>query len=487
MQSAREQFLAHQKKLAHLTHIQALLARDQEALMPVKAGEWRAQQIGYMATLYHEAMIDTAYCELVEQLHTSLDHLGQRQQRSIRLAQKEIQQTQRVEVAFVEHFEMTKTRAQQVRYEARRTNNFQLFAPYLQEVINLTNQYAQAIAPDNQPYDTLLDIYEEWATQERYDSVLLPLQQPLTILLQTTKSKAHQANWSAWLTQQETKQLLRELCKTVGFDFDSGLLWEVHHPFMTTIGGYDYRINTRYDHPVEAITGMIHELGHGLYEQWNDPKFHYTNLHYGSSTWMHESQSRTLENMIGRSRGMSNYLDRLSKELGTTYTGSAEDWYAVCNHVHPSLIRIEADEISYGLHILLRYELEKELIWGKLSVADLPTARNHKMITYLGIEPKNDAEWCLQDVHRSCGLFGYFPTYLLGNLYAGQLRQVFSKQHATRETEVAEGNFSSYFNRYKENVRQYARSLHPQDLLKKITGASLDASYFLEYLNHKFS
>jgi carboxypeptidase Taq len=232
---------------------------------------------------------------------------------------------------------------------------------------------------------------------------------------------------------------------------------------------------------------MIHELGHGLYEQRNDTKFHYTNLHYGASTWMHESQSRTLENMIGKSRGMSIYLDKLSRQFWRQYSANEQDRYAVCTNVHPSYIRIEADEISYGLHVLLRYELEKQLIEWTLAVHDLPAARNEKMHKYLGITPPTDTVWCLQDVHRSCGLFGYFPTYLLGNLYAGQLRQVFSTQHRTWETEVAQGNFSSYFNRYKENVRTHGRSLSPQELLKKITGKPLDASYFLEYLNHKFS
>lgn len=183
---------------------------------------------------------------------------------------------------------------------------------------------------------------------------------------------------------------LHTLCAAVGFDFDAGVLGEVHHPFMTTLGGSDYRINTRYDHPVEAISGMIHELGHGLYEQRNDSKLYYTNLHYGASTGMHESQSRTLENMIGRSRGMSVYLDHLSKMVGAQYAADADAWYRVLNQVQPSYIRIEADEISYGLHILLRYELEKAIFSEKLSVNDIPEAWNGLMKEYLGIVPPTD-------------------------------------------------------------------------------------------------
>jgi carboxypeptidase Taq len=483
----RTSFLTHQKKLAHLSHVQALLARDQEAMMPVKAGPWRAEQMGYLATLHHEALLDGAYEKLLDDLLWLDNELEPRQLRSVRLAYKELQQTKRLDVRFVEHFETVKARAQQVRFEARKANDFQLFAPHLEEIISLTRQYATQIEPNKDPYDTLLDIYEEDATQERYDACLLPLQKPLTELLAAASSPKLASTGADWLDTEETKKLLHELSKTVGFDFDAGMLGEVHHPFMTTLGWYDYRINTRYDHPVEAITGMIHELGHGLYEQRVDPKLFYTNLHYGASTWMHESQSRTLENMIGRSKWMSQYLDGLCKKFGKKYTGSATEWYAVCNNVGPSLIRIEADEISYGLHILLRYELEKELIAGRLSVQDLPNAWNEKMITYLGIAPKTDTEWCLQDVHRSCGLFGYFPTYLLGNLYAGQMWTEFSRVYTDWESQIAKGDFTHYFERYKQNVWQRWRELPPRELIRKITRKDVEATDFLAYLQTKFT
>lgn len=483
MHSLREQYFAHQKKLTHLAHIQGLLSRDQEAMMPVKAGEWRAEQIGYVAGLLYEMSIDPAYQEILATIDTSV--LEPRQQRSIQLAKKELAQSLRVEKQFVEQFEMTKSRAQQVRTEARKTNDFSLFAPLLQEVITLSKQYATAIAPDNQPYDTLLDIYEEGATQERYDALLVPLQAPLTVLLKKNQSQPLLETGAKRLTKNETQALLHELCKTVGFDFDSGMLGEVHHPFMTTLGAYDYRINTRYNDPIEAITGMIHELGHGLYEQQQDPIFHYTNLH-GAGMGLHESQSRTLENMIGRSSGMSKYLHTLSKKYWAEYAWTPEKRYAVCNDVHPSLIRIEADEISYGLHILLRYELEKALIGGSLQVKDLPWVWNEKMEQYVGIRPTTDTQGCLQDVHRSCWLFGYFPTYLLWNLYAGQLRDSFTTTHPEREKQVATGDFTAYFNRYHTHIWTHGRSIHPQTLIQNVTGKPLESTYFLNYLTKKF-
>jgi len=481
----RTTYLDYQKKLAHLEHIQALLQRDQEAMMPVKAWAWRAEQIGYIATLSYDAMLDPPYEEVIDVLLTQ-DNLESRQKHSLLRAKKDIKQTKCLDKSFVEHFESVKARTQQVRYEARRTNDFQLFAPHLEEVISLTRQYAQQIEPKKDPYDTLLDIYEEWATQERYDWVLLPLQQPLTALLTQVNQPPLHVTGVDRLSKEETKALLHEVCSTVWFDLESWILGEVHHPFMTMLGAFDFRINTRYDHPVEAITGMIHELGHGLYEQRTDPKLYYTNLCYGASTGMHESQSRTLENMIGRSKWMSSYLDHLSKKFGKDYTGNAEQWYAVCNHVHPSLIRIEADEISYWLHILLRYELEKELISGRLSVQDLPDVRNKKMQTYLWITPQTDTVWCLQDVHRSCGLFGYFPTYLLGNLYAGQFRVLFTEQNPDREKQIASWDFSAYFHWHKKNVWTYWRSLPPQLLLEQVTWKKLDPHYFLSYLQSKF-
>ncbi len=453
--------------------------------MPVKAGEWRSEQIGYIAGLFYEMSVEKEYIACVESLLEQKATLEPWQVRSVTLAHKDIVQSLRLDKSFVEQFETVKSRAQQVRSEARKTNNFQLFAPHLQEVITMSTQYALAIAPDNQPYDTLLDLYEEWATQERYDALLKPLQAPLTELLHNVPKQSSLPQTENRLTKEETKSFLHELCKTVWFDFDAGTFGEVHHPFMTTLGAHDYRINTRYDHPVEAITGMIHELGHGLFEQRQDEQWHYTNLH-GATMWMHESQSRTLENMIGRSTGMSTYLDHLSRQYGKHYTWNAEQRHAVCNNVTPSLIRIEADEISYGLHILLRYELEKELISGRLAVNDLPQVWNEKMHAYLGITPPTDTEGCLQDVHRSCGLFGYFPTYLLGNLYAGQLWNVFTTTYPDREQHIAQGDFTAYFNRYREHVWQYGKSIQPQELIKQVTGKPLDASYFLQYLQNKF-
>lgn len=255
-----------------------------------------------MSTIHHHALSDPEYATLIEQLLIDAEKLEPRQQRSVYLAAKEVQHNKRLDVKFVERFETVKSRSQQVWYEARKKNDFQLFAPHLEEVVTMCREYARQIEPSNDPYDTLLDIYEEGATQEWYDACLLPLQPLLTDLLHTIPANNLSSSGADRFTKDETKKLVYELSKNVGFDMDAGVLGEVHHPFMTTLGGYDYRINTRYDHPIEAIMGMIHELGHGLYEQRIDPKFFYTNLHYGASTGMHESQSRTLENIIGRSR-----------------------------------------------------------------------------------------------------------------------------------------------------------------------------------------
>lgn len=490
VKTLREKYLAYQKKIAHINHIQWLLSRDQEAMMPVGAGEGRAEQIGYMAGLLHEATIDVGYGDLLATLLEKKDALEPRQVRSVQLAQKEREKSICLDASFVEHFEVVKSLAQQVRSEARRTNDFKLFAPHLAEVINCTKQYTQQIVPWTDCYDVLLDEFEEGSTQARYNSILLPLQQPLTDLMHTATVIGMETLYEkakSWLTTEETKQLLRELVTTIWFDLQTGMLGEVHHPFMTTLWGADYRINTRYDHPIDAITWMIHELGHGLYEQRNNQKFVLTNLHWGVTLGMHESQSRTLENMFWRSKPMCFYLDMLCKKYGKQYTGSVELWYTIINAVRPSFIRIEADEVSYGLHILLRYELEKQLMSWSLGVQDIPDAWRTYMQQYLGVVPQTDTEGCLQDVHRSCGLIGYFPTYLLGNIYGGQLFASFEQQHPAREQEVTQGDFRSYFSRYKEQVWQWWRSIPSWELVTHVTGKPLDSSYFMRYLQQKFA
>lgn len=480
-------YFAHQRKLSHLSHIQGLLQRDQEACMPSKAGEGRGEQIGLMASLRHEQSIDKEYATLVTDLYQHQDTFDERTKRSLKLAKEELDYASAVSTSFVSEFETIKSHAQQAWATARETNDFWLFAPHLEKVIAYTKRYTQMIQPGKDPYDTLLDLYEEGATKARYDTLLLPLQEPITKLVYAipeNKSPLHLL--STEYPQHILEQLLRELCETVGFDFLSGTFGVVHHPFMTTLGAFDYRINTRYTNPLEAITGMIHELGHGLYEQWNDPKLHYTNLHYGASTGMHESQSRTLENFIGRSKEFCNYLHGLFEKYFGIQAWTTEVLYQTLNNVRPSCIRIESDEVSYNLHILLRYQIEKEIFADTLAVKDIPSRRNELMQTYFGITPSTDSQGCLQDVHWSCGYFWYFPTYMLGNLYGAQLFQTCQTTHPNIMKNIEQGDFWHYFQWHKENIWTYGRSKTPHDIITQITGKELSSQYFLEYLQKKY-
>lgn len=492
-QTLLDQYHVHYKKLTLLGQVASVLSRDQEVTLPPKGAEERGEQIGIISSLAHEMSLDKQFVRTIRELFalltTTPEEFSPLERRSIYLAHKQLERDTKVTSDFVERFETLKSQAQSVWVEARKNNNFALFAPYLEQVIAMSKEYALTIEPTADPYDTLLDLYEEGASQHLYDTVFTPLQSDLRLLIQQlpTQQPASLNLPKEIYTAPRLLNLLKELATNVWFDMEAGAIAEVHHPFMTTLGIHDHRINTRFESPLDAITSLVHELGHGLYEQYVNTAQRYTPTDSGASMGIHESQSRTLENIIGRSKWFCTYLANLLNKHFPENSISAQDLHAELNRAVPSLIRVESDELTYNMHILLRYELEKQLMNGSLAVADLPAKRNELMQHYLGVTPPTDKEGCLQDVHRSCGLIGYFPTYLLGNIYAGQFFEQFSSAHPQRETEVAQGNFTSYFSRYKEHIRHHGAAFAPQTLVHNVCATNVDSTPFIAYLRRKYT
>ena len=377
---------------------------------------------------------------------------------------------------------------------AREKADYRIFAPHLGELLELAREYAALFAtPGGTLYDPLLDLYDPGMSSAALDRIFAPLRRELAGIAR--KAAERTASW----TLPEGRKFnaagqvafARDVVRRIGYDFRRGRLDLTVHPFTTSFGLADVRITTavRADSPVSCLLSAVHECGHALYEQGIDPAFDRTPLADGASLGFHESQSRLWENQVGRGlpfwRWFYPYMQR--KFPGRLDAVPLERFYGAINRVERSLVRIEADEATYNLHILLRYDLEKALFENRLSVAELPEAWNEKMREYLGIVPPNDLTGVLQDVHWAGGSFGYFPTYALGNLIAAQVWSLAHKEIPDLDEEIASGRFSTFRAFLRKKIHRYGASLPPKELLRKLTGAEkIDPAPFLAYLREKY-
>jgi carboxypeptidase Taq len=382
--------------------------------------------------------------------------------------------------------------AQQAWAQARKDSDYAAFAPWLEKIIPLKLQRAKCLGFKATPYDALLDQFEPDETTANLNRVFESLRGPLIDLISKIKDSPNQTpsnilERSYPVTQQET--LSREAAAAVGFDFQSGRLDVSVHPFCSGIGPGDTRMTTRYDekHFNDAFFGVLHETGHGLYEQGQLAEHFGTPMGSAVSLGIHESQSRMWENLVGRSRSFwTFFLPRARVAFPEALANvSDEQWYRAVNDVRPGFIRVESDETTYNLHILIRFELEQALITGDLSVTDLPGAWNEKMQKYLGITPPNAALGVLQDIHWSGGAIGYFPTYTLGNLYAAQFFEAARKDLGDLDAQFAKGEFAPLLGWLRKNIHQHGKRYSAGQLAKNTTGKELSAEPLLRHLKAK--
>lgn len=492
IQALLDQYYAKLKILRAFNSAQALLSWDREAIMPQGASNDRGETISVLAGFSHELAIDKTFVELVDQLVAEKKSLSSIEVRSVTQTQRELKKTVTLSSAFVEETNEIVTASYTSWLEAKQTNNFKLFEPHLEKVIENRKEYAHFLNPTAHPYDVLLDDYEENLTVKLLEPVFKDLRKGLKELLPQVLEKQQRAENplnGIYLDRVKLENFLKEMVQIIGFDMSRGGFGHVEHPFEISISANDNRINTHYDVSENSFTvmGMIHELGHGLYEQNGDPKYIEAGLDGGTSLGIHESQSRFLENVIGRSQPFwTFFLPKLKLYFPELKDVSISEVVKALNTVQPSLIRTEADEITYNLHILLRFELEVALVTDQLKVSDLPEAWRAGMKDLLGIEPPDDKTGVLQDVHWAWGNIGYFPTYTLGNLNAAQLLKSFEVAHPSWEVEVQVGNFTSYFNWFKENVWQHSSMLTPLEIMKNATGQTTQSEFLLEYLKKKY-
>jgi carboxypeptidase Taq len=494
-----QKLFEHSKKIEHLQGIMQLLDWDQETYMPEGASESRSEQVKTLAGLIHREKVSS---QISRPLSNLIDlktgkikgkDLKTREKHALREYRRDYLIDTALPKKFVEDFAKLSSQSVTLWRDARKANNFKAFAPCLKKLVDANRKKADYIGFERHPYDALLDLYEPGMTEKKTSAVFNPLKKGIGELLKKIMKAPKIDDKPLYGNFPEEKQLKisKFLLEKVGYDFKHGRLDLSTHPFSTAPHPQDSRITTRLDpkYIFSCISTVLHEAGHSLYsmglpvEQFGSP------LGQAISMGIHESQSRFWETRIGQSLPFIQFiLPRLQEEFPKQFHHmDSKSCYRMINRVEPSFIRVDADEVTYPLHVILRFELEKALIEGSLEVGDVPHAWNNKMEAILGIRPKTDAEGCLQDVHWAMGAFGYFPTYALGNLYAAQIFTFFSTSHPDWEKRVAKGEFGFIKDFLHQNVYQWGREYRSEDLIQKITGRPFSSDDYLAYLNTKYS
>jgi len=488
------QVCRHAVGIALLSSIEETLGWDERTMMPVAGGEHRAEQMTLVAGMAHQRWTDSQFGEQLAELAESPLADLQHGDKDVTVRRLKRQYDKRVKLpqTLVEELTRTAVLGQQAWQEARANNDFPSFQPLLEKMVGLKQQEAEAIGYCESPYDALLDDYEPGELTSTVAEVLADLREQLVPLVAEVRESGRRPDVSILHRSYpvEVQEAFgREAAAAIGFDFKRGRLDVTTHPFCAGLGPNDCRITTRYDENFfsGAFFGVLHEAGHGIYEQGLPSEHYGLPLGEAASLGIHESQSRMWENMVGRSSPFWYYFfdQAEAKFPGALGDVSPDDFYFAINDVRPSLIRVEADEATYNLHILIRFELERALLDGDLPVADLPGAWNAKYREYLGIEPPDDAQGVLQDVHWSAGLIGYFPTYSLGNLYAAQFFAQADADLGGLAKQFARGDFQPLRQWLRENIHRQGQRYQAADLVGRVTGRPLSSKPLIEHLRAK--
>ncbi|MEZ6092280.1 MAG: carboxypeptidase M32 [Pirellulaceae bacterium] len=484
------------RETALLESISYTLEWDERTYMPKGGREHRTNQMTYLAGKIHHRRTDPQVGDWIASLRESeqaADPYGDFGT-TIRLIDQDYQRACKLPQPLVEAMTRATAIGQQRWDDARKENDFKSFLPCLEEIIRLKIESAEHLADGGDLYDTLLDEYEPDAKSEQLAEVFKSLRAELVPLVAAIRESTTKPNTDL-LRRSFPVEAQRKFClqaaAAIGFDFQRGRLDETSHPFCTSLGPSDCRILTRYDEHwfPGAFYGTLHEAGHGIYDQ--GLRSDWFGLPPGTfvSLGIHESQSRMWENMVGRSLPFcTHFFGDMRKAFPAALSDvEAGDFHFAVNTVEPSLIRVEADEVTYNLHIIIRFELEQQLIKGGLQPRDLPDAWNQKYQDYLGITPPNDADGVLQDVHWSAGLIGYFPTYTLGNLYAAQRFHAAEESLGDLHAMFSKGQFDPLRQWLHDRIHRHGRVYTPAELIKNATGKAITSQPLIDYLKSKFS
>jgi carboxypeptidase Taq len=484
----------HSRETALLYSVEQLLAWDQRTCIPPQGHPHRAAQLTLLARLIHERETDPRIGEhlaRVEGTDLAADPEGP-EAVNLREWRRNFERATRIPPELAVALAQAAAEGQTAWEEARPRNDWGSFQPYLERLVSLSRQQAEALGYTAEPYDALLDGFEVGETAAGLEALFNHLRPSLVALVEAIRGSSRapdEAVLHRLYPRPLQEQFSREAVAKIGYDFGAGRLDPTAHPFSTGLGPRDVRITTRYDEHFfnSAFFGTLHEAGHALYnlglpaEHWGTPRGQDVSL------GIHESQSRMWENLVGRSLGFWRFFFPRAQELFTVLRDvDLGTFHFAVNRVGPSLIRVEADEVTYNLHIIFRFELERSLINGGLEVRDLPEAWNAKVQDYLGLTPPDYRDGVLQDVHWSAGLFGYFPTYTLGNIYAAQFYAKAAEEVGDLEARFASGEFAPLLEWLREHIHSQGSRYRPRDLVQRVTGEERDSRFLEEYLAGKF-
>ncbi len=477
-----EDILEGYKKVWALDHALALMGWDLETYMPQEGSKYRGEANAQLLTLRRNEMMK--FADKVDKIDE--EKLDDKEKGIVRILRREIKYYRAVPKEVDEELARLTSEAFIAWSKAKNESNFSLFKPYLEKIVELEKKIAESLGYEKHPYNALLDLYEEGFTVDDADRIfssLLPeLKSILEKILSSNYYPKHHPLEDMTYDIEVMKRVNEEIINILEMPKNAFRLDISPHPFTQRISAGDVRITTRYEGKDFRATmfSVIHESGHAIYELQIDPELEMTPVGKGVSSGVHESQSRFWENIIGRSREFVNIIYPLIKRfLDLKY--DEEEIYKYFNVVRPSLIRVDADEVTYNLHIAIRYEIEKKLIAGELKVEEIPSLWNELSEKYLGIKPKNDAEGALQDVHWSGGSFGYFPTYTIGNVVAGMIYAKFNVLEKVREKK-----FNEIKDYLKEKIHKYGAIYPPKVLLSKSFGDTYNPEYLIRYLKEKY-
>ncbi len=491
MPDAYTELLGRLKDIARLEAAEQLLDWDQETYMPAKGVGPRAETIAMVAGLKHKWRTSSRLGDLLGQL--SEKDGDPARATNVRESRRLYQRAVRVPTALIKEIAHTSALAKGAWSKARAEADFAAFAPLLSKLLDLRRAEAEHIGYREEPFDALLDEFEPGASTGEVARIFADLRGQLVPLVRAIAEAPQKPDFSILQRRYPRagqEEMGRAFAKEMGFDFKAGRLDVSVHPFCTAMACTDVRLTTRYQEQYlpAAVFGVMHEAGHGLYEQGLDPDHAFTPMGQSVSLGIHESQSRLWENMVGRSRPFWEHHFAWAQQVfpEALQDVSLDGFYGAINTVSPSLIRVEADEVTYSLHIVVRFEIERDLLNRRLEVPDIPQAWNAKMTELVGITPSNDAEGCLQDIHWAMGAFGYFPTYALGNLYAAQFFAAARAAIPDLDERIGNGDLGALLDWLRANIHRRGMRYRANELCQEVTGEPLSIGPFMDYLNDKF-
>ncbi|HEX5809526.1 MAG TPA: carboxypeptidase M32 [Anaerolineales bacterium] len=470
----------------------SVLSWDQQVHMPSGGNEARGRQLATLNKLAQEKLIADEVGVLIEDLKHEYDGADSDEAALVRVADRNYNKARRVPPSFIAEREIVTAKAFEAWVEAREKSDFSIFAPHLEKVVELIHKYVSFFPPADHPYDTLLDDYERGMKTAEVRAIFDDLR-PRQVELIKAMTSARQVKADFLFKKYNEKKLDAfgvDVITRFGYDWSRGRQDKAPHPFQTTFSVNDVRITTRYedDNPLAMLFSTMHEAGHAMYEQGIDQAYERTSLAGATSLAVHESQSRLWENLVGRSLPFwEHFYPLFKKTFHAQLEGvSLKSFYKAINLVEPSLIRVNADEATYNLHIMLRLELEIAMVEGKVAIKDLPEFWNAKMQEYLGITPPDDATGVLQDIHWSYGAIGYFSTYALGNLVSAQLWEKIHQDIPALDDQICKGNFAELLDWLRRNVHRHGQKYEPQVLIEMATGSRITPEPYLRYLTEKY-